>query len=988
MNKKIPLLLAAAAVVAAVLFVVLGGGPDGPPGGDVGRTGQRDLPAPEPGSADLVGVGGAGADAARAAVDTSAVAAETLGEGDHPWAGMLAGITGRLVEETGEPVVGMRVELLEVDINNILKVEHSALGLEEPEVDEAITGEDGRFLLKGARRNAYHALNIGRGTGRATLRVVEQALEHGGLTDLGDIVLASYGTLTGTVIDEDGEPVAGARVRAAPVPEIVVQSGVLDLREGSVLAGGEEGDRKMAFDIPRRAFQLLERLPVPTTYTATDGTFRLEGIMPGTISGGADHVGLVGAPFGPIELAAGEEKDVGELELLFGREVTGQVTDGAGNPVAGVQVNVGALNPLFPAGLMQPAGVTDENGRYAAEGIPEEGPLMGIARRTRSESWTIAEAKGIGDVVDFVLATAVPITVRLRDEEGEPVRGGDVILQFQDPTGDAFGMMMAVAMLEGTDPEPARSREVEPGTYLVDGVTYGTWSVEARAKGYAPAYGEVVHSGEGTTLSLTMTRGNVIRVTVTDEATGEPVGLAHAMVLGPKGALVGSYGGGFSGPDGVAELGPLSSTFLEDIQAGRSFLGGVFVAVEHPEYGTTYEDVGQEMAFLDGALDVAVALPPSCTLSGRVHWAGENPQGLYMVVLRHDDERDPKLQMTSPPRTALTNHEGRFRFTGVAPGAYKATIMERWLEGDPISLIISQTEPVFLDDRSVEVAVDGANFLDVELSPEGAGPTGRFAGRITSGGVGVPDLEVEVRGLDEDLNLRTNSVGEFETPEISVMKRVGIRISGPVPTDDGSMIDREIYDEWDRPEAGQVTRIDLDVTFQKLRLEIVDLRSGAPVSGATVRLVGTGRRSWRGGQDIVSNDRGIADLVLNGDEEERSLTVSKDGYGTVRMTATRRDAGETMRVEMQPAVPCRGTVVLPPGRTADNSYFRIDNGGGRGDGWMHAHEDDMSFEANNLLPGTYRAEMWGGASGMIQVEFELGPNGDENLVLDFTKPIQ
>ena len=50
--------------------------------------------------------------------------------------------------------------------------------------------------------------------------------------------------------------------------------------------------------------------------------------------------------------------------------------------------------------------------------------------------------------------------------------------------------------------------------------------------------------------------------------------------------------------------------------------------------------------------------------------------------------------------------------------------------------------------------------------------------------------------------------------------------------------------------------------------------------------------------------------------------------------------------------------------------------------------DELTFNVEGLMPGTYRAETWTGTQGMIQVEFDLGPNGDENLVLDCTRPIK
>ncbi|MEC8496088.1 MAG: carboxypeptidase-like regulatory domain-containing protein, partial [Planctomycetota bacterium] len=235
--------------------------------------------------------------------------------------------------------------------------------------------------------------------------------------------------------------------------------------------------------------------------------------------------------------------------------------------------------------------------------------------------------------------------------------------------------------------------------------------------------------------------------------------------------------------------------------------------------------------------------------------------------------------------------------------------------------------------------------------------------------------------------LETNSVGEFETPQISTMKRVGIRITGPVPVDDGELVNQKVYDEWKRPQAEQTTRIDLDLNYQRVQIAVVDKETGAPVPGAEVKMRGKGRRSWRGGTEKTTDAKGLASFVVP-DGDERTVQVTKEGYGTVRLEVSERDAGETLVAELQPAVPCRGTVVPPDGANRDRLFFRVDTGGGRGEGWTPVDPDELTFSVEGLMPGTYRAETWTGSQGMIQVEFNLGPNGDENLVLDFTRPIK
>ncbi|MEL6712563.1 MAG: hypothetical protein AAFP86_02245 [Planctomycetota bacterium] len=920
---------------------------------------------------------------------------------DHPWYGDLAGVTGRLVEEDGTPVPGLGVELIEADVSSLFKAVDSPLGLDSPVLDAAVSGPDGRFQLVGARLSAFHALTIGRGTGRATLRYVEQSLEHGQATDLGDIVLPAFATIVGTVVDEDGEPVAGARVRAAPIPRVALDVGILDVREGvSVFVRqdeDEEIERGLLIDVPDRAFRYLDLLPVPTTMSAADGTFRLEGVPPGSIAGGADMEGHVAAIFGQVDLEAGEEHDVGELELLFGREVTVRVADIGGDPVQGVEVLVGATLSVAPVAILQPAGVTDENGEAILEGIPETGKLVAGARRTSSDDWIPAEAVGLSETIEVTLPTSKPVMVTLKDQEGEPVSGAEFLLRATSEDADMFGMMVMTELVGGQEVKPTKSAEVEAGSYRLDGVTYGSWQVEARAPGYADAYGDLEHRSEGTALNLTMTRGSIFTVTAIEAGTGVPVEGAHITLLGPRGPMFDAYEASFTNASGSAQLGPLGDDWYKEMTEGASsWFRAVNVVAEHPRYGKEVIKLEEDdiaSASATGDLSIVLEMPASCTIQGRVSWEGQDPQGLYMLALREDGFTDGNLSpVLSPPRTALSDNTGSFRYTGVAPGKYKLTVMERWLEGDPLAVIVAQEEPTVLEDRSIVVEVGEPNVVDIQLSASGEGPRGRFMGRITSQGSPIAGLEVEVKVKGDVLEtVVTDGGGEFETAEYSVMDRCRVKISGEVPMPDGSLEDRTVFEESRRPVSGEPQRIDIDLSYQLVVVRAVDRNTGEPIENVTASLTKSNGRWWnRGSGDIeASGPDGLLEVILP-EDGEYTLTLNNGAYATKRIKVSPDSiAGPAPHVtaEMGAAVACAGVVVLPQSREGDRVWIQVRPKGvsDRGNGnWINPDEEDMSFEVTGLGPGEYQAELFGGGSPR-RVTFSLPNGGDENLVLDFAE---
>lgn len=941
---------------------------------------EPDKPSVVPSGDDLVDIEGreAAENSTREVAAVEALAVASVEE-EHPWAGMLAGLTGRLVEADGTPVSAMRIELVEADSSLLFGAEHGALGVDEFEIGETFTDSDGRFLFEGARDGSFHAFNIDRGGGRATLRLVEQSVEHGTLTDVGDIVMEEYGTLIGVVIDEDGDPVPGARVRATVIPDVAVQTGALDVREGVVLTGDDETDG-MGIELPPSAFVLLDRLPIPTTTTLDDGSFRLEGVPLGMVSGGADLEGHVAAKIGPINMTA-TEVDVGELELLFGRTVTGSVKNLLGEPVAGVSVCAGALHPLFDVAIMQPAGVTDELGEFSVQGIAEDGDIVGAMKRHRSEPWATTRAAPGSKRIDFVLPVAGRVICTVLDEESEPVTGAKVRLRVAADEGNEMGWMMNIALagrmpMQLTTAKPTE----EPGVYVVENLAKGKWTVEAHTPGRAIVREEFEHEGAESRVTLRSPKGQMIAVTVTDAVTGEPLPKAHATLLAPEGFLFTAMASGFTGKDGTASLGPLAAEWREDAMSTAVWMKETVVSVEHPLYGTARASVQE------GTTEVAIAMPPACTVQGVVSWGGNPPGDIYMVTLRWNDDSDAIAQAMMLPRTALTNLDGRFKVTGLAPGEYEVYLMERYFEGNPFKNIIEQKEPTMIDKTEVVALPEEPVEMAFALSPEGLGPAGSFAGRVTVDDSPIVGAEIKIGRQDPDV-FYTDANGQFETDDYSVITGKRIVIMADVPTADGGTERQEVYNSWQKPKEGQVERIDVELSYTPITVLVVDAQTGAPVPDVEIRLNASGTwRGRRGGNRIKSDSRGEASTVLP-DKKTYTLVAKTDLYAqaSVEVSAATIENG-TVTLEMKPEVPCAGRIVLPAeAATEGKMYLNVKAPGFEGD-WAPVDPETLTFELDRMSPGDYEAQIWAGtALGTMTAQFTIPEGGDTGLLLEFVE---
>jgi len=309
---------------------------------------------------------------------------------------------------------------------------------------EAMTGAGGKFALSGLRSGDVLSLRVARrGFAPADLShlVVPRAQPL-------VIDLRRARSLGGQVVDDDGDPVPGARVVAL---ELAKRGEIGSLPELGRLAG-----QATAGDAGRFALEGL-----------ASGRFRLIASARGYLS--ADQ---------EIDLLEGDAVDDLALTLRRGAIVEGHVLTAQGDPAAGARVRV-VDGDERTMGSEAPEAVANEDGAYRLSGVAP-------GTRTLRAEWSGAPAAveslpvGSGsNHLDLTLRSGFEVAGRVVTSAGEPVAGARLDLVPADLVG-------------GTLPPQTSG---EDGTFSWNAVASGHYRLRAEKSGYGGAPLELVLDG-------------------------------------------------------------------------------------------------------------------------------------------------------------------------------------------------------------------------------------------------------------------------------------------------------------------------------------------------------------------------------------------------------------------------------------------------------------------------------------------------------------
>jgi protocatechuate 3,4-dioxygenase beta subunit len=807
-----------------------------------------------------------------------------------------ATLLGRVVDEQGAPIEGALVQVVRGGEDVVRAFIRSMEG--DPGVR---TGRDGSFratrLAAGenqrldVRHDEYEERSIG-----------GLSLGAGATRSGVSVVLRRGLSVRGVVKDEEGRPLAGAEVSLSTSRMFRAGRGGVQMQ--FIGTGGQQ----------RRE-------------TGADGRFEFKGLKAGDYTVSARRAGFARASVDPVKVGEAQAGEPIELTLRPGATLSGFVRDKGGAGASGWSIaarEAGQSGGMpFGPGSLRSEEPTGPDGAFLLEGaVAGEAfdlQAMGPSGLGPRKAGVVAPAEGIE------LSVTGAGEIRGRVVDGDSGRAiPDFQVRYQPDAQGGMRFVMRTGPGRGRGPYEKQPFHAEDGSFALEDVPAGRWTVEAFAPGYQPGSASGVTVGEGEAaegVEVRLSRGGVVTGRVLESRTGRPIldATVQAQLSGGGRPAARIRMGGEGGENEA-------STDAEGRYEITGLAPGTWtVTASHPDWceATTSVELKEAPATAD------IRLGRGGSIGGTVLAAGRPVAGAQVTLSAAGDSgfRPGAGMMGGGEQNALSDDGGRFRFERLSPGRYSLGASLRDQSSAPAEAVVTG---------------DDAQEVQIVLS-EGA----VVRGLVT----GLPDLQlagvnVSAQGRDYFATTRTAAGGGFElagVPEgvLSLRANAGDFMSGTRSASTTVTIG-----------PGQVEAAAEIVFEQGFRVDGHVTRGGRPVTDAMVMA------APEGGDRRTANTRTDENgsYALEGLDEGRYTLVANSLSGGAPIRRTVDISGDTTVDLEAPPARLAGTVVeVESGRPLGDVGIRIEDEGG-GMRFVNIATSDSAgrFAFEDLEPKRYR----------------------------------
>ena len=966
-----------AATAAAAFFLVGGGAPDDGPRGGAGSSsateGNRDERPTESPEAAAVTDHGDTEMSREQADDDVAIAERTEGDVEASEEDRSITVTGRVVNEAGAPVPGVPVAL----------TRRFVFGPGEPRRDAVETDQDGRFSLRGDHSGSGLVVRATPASlVRATANVPSDAR---GEFDVGEMVVAYGGSLSGTVRDDTGQPIAGA--------EVGVLRGRSSGSDGLILMGDFGGPQER------------------TTETDASGRYQLDAVAAGEVALVVSREGFTRGSRKGVVVRKGEVTRDVDVEISRGQVIRGVIVGTNGQPVEGARVHVQeTVIDLSEPGMGALIGgdravTTDANGVFELSGLKEEQYHVYASKDGLLPTSATNVAAGSTDLRLALEPSGMVYGYAIDVATDEPLDHFDVTVSGHE--GGFYGPGVRVrseaTVHRGAEAAKLVGVSATDGLFVVSSLPSREVDVVVEADGYVRyRFGPVtVEPGKTARVDAELTPAVSVAGVVVDP-DGNPVAGAR-VTLSPSqdeggdgsvrirrvSAAIGDDAPGFIGGPGVeTQSSDQDGRFkLDGLKPGRYDLLATHRDWAASDKTTLTLEEGRPID------DIRVVLNVGGAVTGIVYAPdGEVAPGARVTLTERTDptdEADVASRLidawSSGPQSqnATADGDGRYEVRGLKPGAYVATAKPKRKGGAMGNFAIAFAGFGGESPDGAPVTVEAGETATLDLSLPA---TGRLEGLVMNGGAPLPNAGVKLSKKDSHMpsfggpNATTDDRGEFviEDVEPGEYKLVLSGIQAALPIEE----DVEV-----RPR--ETARVSIEVPTGTISGTVEDIDTGEPLAGIRVSASKPGTGGDGGGGPTVGTRMAFVSVAATpgggtttmrfGDEEEITETDANGYYELKRLAPGSYDveaAGggvakmseEGVRVEE--GVPTTGidfkatrgarlTVrVVGPGN-ADLDFFRLSYydlaSPGDVETRMEAGSDSTVIEG--LAPGRYHIEV-------------------------------